>query len=104
MSGYSWAPLAWTVLLVVSWPYVQRVRHAAMAPLAAYSIFVTTFSALAAVLFGMMTTLLAGFGHGAMLDRPMGVLLFLIVGFVPGILMGHWLIQRPLRRMPLPGE
>ena len=104
MSGYSWAPLAWVFLLVASWPYVQRVRHPGMAPLAAYLLFVTTFSALAAVLFGMITTLLAGVGRGALLDRPLGVILFLVLGFVPGILMARWLIQRPLRRAPLPGE
>ena len=104
MSGYSWAPLAWLVLLVVSWPYVQRVRYRGMAPLAAYLIFVITFSALAAVLFGMIMTLLAAYGREAALDRPSGILMFLLLAFAPGFLMGSWLIQRPLRRMPLPGE
>jgi hypothetical protein len=32
------------------------------------------------------------------------VALFLAVGFLPGLAMGRWLIQRPLRRAPLPGE
>ena len=104
MSGYSWAPLAWIVLLVVAWPYVQRVRYAGMAPLAAYLVFVTTVSAMAAVLFGMLTTLLASVGRAHLLDRPAGVALFLAVGFLPGLAMGRWLIQRPLRRAPLPGE
>jgi hypothetical protein len=104
MSGYSWAPLAWVVLMVVSWPYVQRVRYPGMAPAAAYLIFVTTFSVMASVLFGMLTTLAASFGRRAVFDHPIGVLLFLALGFLPGLLMGRWLIQRPLRRTPLPGE
>lgn len=104
MTGYSWAPLAWIVLLVASGPYVQRVRHVGMSPLAAYLIFVSTFSALAAVLFGMMTTLVAASGPDAPVGRPAGVVVFLVVGFVPGLVMGRWLIRRPLRRMPLPGE
>ena len=63
MSGYSWAPLAWIFLLVVSWPYLQRTPCGDGARGGISLIFVTTFSALAAVLFGMMTTLLAGFGE-----------------------------------------
>ena len=104
MGGYSWAPLAWAMLLAASWPYVQRVRHAGMPPLAAYLIFVSTLSALAAVLFGMMTALAAASAPVTMLERPAGIVAFLVIGFAPGMLMGHWLIQRPLRRMPLPGE
>ena len=104
MVGYSWAPLVWAMLLVASWPYVQRVRHAGMPPLAAYLIFVSTLSALAAVLFGMMTALAAASAPVSILNRPAGIVAFLVIGFVPGMLMGRWLIQRPVRRMPLPGE
>ena len=74
-----------------------------MAPLAAYLIFVTTLSALAAVLFGMIMTLLAAYGREAVLDRPSGTLMFLFLGFAPGFLMGSWLIRAPAARTA-PGE
>ena len=104
MSGYSWAPLAWIVLLLVSWPYVERARYHDMSQVAAYLVFVTTFSTLAAILFGMVTTVAASLGRARMLDHPVGILLFLVAVFLPGLLLGRWLIGRPLRRMPLPGE
>ena len=104
MSGYSWAPLVWAILLVVSWPYVERTRYRGMAQIAAYLLFIATFSALAAVLFGMITTLAASLGRTDLLQRPAGILLFLAGGFLPGLAMGRWLIRRPLRRAPLPGE
>ncbi len=104
MSGHSWAPLAWIGLLILSWPYVQRVRYAGMAPFAAYLIFAATVSAMAAVLFGMITAVLASLGQAEVLDHPTGIILFLVLGFSPGLVMGSWLIQRPLRRVPLPGE
>ena len=104
MSGYSWAPLAWIVLLIASWPYVERARYHGMPQVAAYLVFVTTFSTLATVLFGMGATVAESLGRARMLDHPAGRLLFLVVGFLPGLLLGRWLIGRPLRRMPLPGE
>ena len=63
-----------------------------------------TFSTLAAILFGMVTTVAASLGRARMLDHPVGILLFLVTVFLPGLLLGRWLIGRPLRRMPLPGE
>ena len=85
MSGYSWAPLAWIVLLIVSWPYVERARYHDMSQVAAYLMFVTTFSTLAAILFGMVTTVAASLGRARMLDHPVGILLFLVAGFAARI-------------------
>ena len=34
----------------------------------------------------------------------LGALAVLGLAFMPGLLLGSWLISRPLRRMPLPGE
>jgi hypothetical protein len=104
MGGYEWLPLAWVVVLAGAWPYTLRARHPAMSPLAAYLIFVIPFSAMAAVLFGMATNLLASMGWGAMPAGPLVAVLLAAAVLVPSFLLGCWLIRRQPRRAPLPGE
>jgi uncharacterized protein (DUF2062 family) len=104
MGGYEWAPLAWIVLLAAAWPYVRRARHPAMGPVVAYLIFVVAFSAMAAVLFGMATSLLASMSWADMLAHPLTAVPLLALVFAPSFLLGRWLIQRQPRRAPLPGE
>jgi hypothetical protein len=35
---------------------------------------------------------------------PVAAVGLLALAFLPGLLLGRWLISRPLRRMPFPGE
>lgn len=104
MGGYGWAPLAWIVVAVGSWPYADRVRHPSIAHATAWLVLVATFSAMAPVIFGLLTALAADLHRNALLARPFGAVAVLGLAFAPGLLLGSWLISRPLRRMPLPGE
>lgn len=104
MSGYGWAPLAWTVMSLASWPYVGRVRHPTMSHVTAWLIFVVTVSAVALVLIGLLTAVLNELHRDVLLTLPSGLIALLILASAPGLLLGRWLILRPLRRMPLPGE
>ena len=120
MGGYGWAPLAWIVVAVGCWPYADRVRHPSIAHATAWLVLVATFSAMAPVIFGLLTALVfaayptwitesppVAFAVPlafALLARPFGAVAVLGLAFMPGLLLGSWLISRPLRRMPLPGE
>lgn len=104
MSEYGWVPLAWATISLASWPYVERVRHPTMSHTAAWLLFVATSSALALVLVGLLTALAADPHRDAALTRPLGSFALLGFAFAPALLLGRWLISRPLRRMPLPGE
>ena len=104
MSGFSWAPLAWAILLVAAWPYVERVRHPSISHAGAWLVFVATFSAMAMVLLGLLGAVAADLGRNALLTRPLEALALLALAYAPGLLLGSWLISRPLRQMPLPGE
>jgi hypothetical protein len=81
----------------------MRTRHPESKPLAAYLIFVIAFSMMAAVLFGMLTSLLVGIGAADRLEQPLSALLFLALVFAPGFFLARALIRRPPRRSPLPG-
>lgn len=94
---YGWVLCAWAALLVASWPYAERTRHPAVPQVAAWLVLVATFSAMAPVLFGLLTAM-------APVTGPVAPLGLLALAFLPGLLLGGWLITRPLRRMPLPGE
>ena len=104
MASYGWSALVSLIVLIVAWPYAQRVRHPAMSPLAAYIIFAATFAAMSTVLFGMVTSLLESTGSPATLRHPIGALGLLGLTLAPGFLLASWLIQRQPRRAPLPGE
>jgi hypothetical protein len=67
-------------------------------------VFVATSSAMALVLFGLLTAVAADLHRDELLARPLGRLALLALAFAPGLFLGRWLVSRPLRRMPLPGE
>ena len=104
MSGYDWAPLAWTILSLASWPYAGRVRHPTMSHPTAWLILVATASAVGLILIGLLTAVATELHRDVLLSRPLGLIALLILASTPGLLLGRWLILRPLRRMPLPGE
>lgn len=104
MSIYGWALSVWTILSVVSWPYVARAGHPSISHATAWLVFVATFTALAPVLFGLLTAIALDAHRDALLTQPPAMVALLGLTFAPGLLLGRWLISRPLRRMPLPGE
>ena len=101
MGSFGFWSLVVFAALLAAWPYAQRVRHPAMSQAAAYAIFVVTFAAMTAVLFGMVADLLDSAGSSGALRHPIAVLGLTLA---PGFLLASWLIQRAPRRAPLPGE
>lgn len=89
------------MVLVAAIPYVARIRHPEQRAIAAYFIFVTVFVASAAVLFSMFTWLAGELGLLAELGRPGPALLFLVIVFLPAIILASWQARKPpLRRGP----
>ena len=104
MATYGWLALLSLLTLTGAWPYTQRVRHPSISPLAAYLIFVVALAAMTSVMLGMVSNLLAGHRASDNLQDPVGTLGLFALTLAPGLLLASWLIQRPPRRAPLPGE
>jgi hypothetical protein len=94
--------LATLLLLVASFPYVQRARHPETRLLAAYLLYVGTFVLVTAVAYFVVGWLVAWAGLGEALTRPWGAALFLILVFVPAFAIARWQIKRPPMQSPLP--
>jgi len=92
----------WVVFLLAAAIYVRHARHPRQKPLAAYLIFVLVFSATAFFMFGVLTYLAGAMGWLAVLDRPTGATLFLILVFAPALVLARWQISRPPRQAPPP--
>jgi len=90
------------LVLILAVPYVRRFRHPESRPVAAYLIFVLAFLAGAAVLYGILTTLLFVFGVGHVLSTVRGAAVFLVLDLVPPLILAHYLIRRPPREAPMP--
>lgn len=98
MQQFYIALACWAGILLLAVPYVRRARHPEAKPLAAYLIFLTVFTAAAAVIFSLLGNILAAFGLGAWLVHPAGAVLFLILVFGPAYLLGRWQVRKPPRR------
>lgn len=90
----------WAGLLALSVPYVLYAKHPAQKPVAAIAIFVLVFSVAAFLLFRVASLLLQLAEVGDVLTEPWAAVLFLIVVFVPAILLARWQIRKPPRGSP----
>lgn len=96
-----WISLAgWIVVLVLFGFYVPRIRHPAQKPFAAYLIFVIVFTAVAIGIFVPLAYLSAQFGLGHALERPLPILIFLAVVFVPAFAIARWQARKPPSQPP----
>lgn len=94
--------LATALLLVASFPYVQRAKHPETRLLAAYLLYVGSFVLIAAVAYFVAGWVVALAGLGDALARPWGAAVFLILVFLPAFAFAGWQIKRPPMQSPLP--
>ncbi|MGE5320851.1 MAG: hypothetical protein ACM3KD_11770 [Hyphomicrobiaceae bacterium] len=92
----------WLVLLAFALPYVRRVKHPEVKPLAALMMFAMIFSVGSAALFVALTWIALATGLAAGLAHPLGALLFLALVFIPPFVLGRLVIGRPPLNRPLP--
>jgi len=102
MSTGAWSLIVWAVFLLAAAVYVARYRHRSQRPIAAFLIFVTLFSATAAVLYFLLIWLAAALGLIPALHSVVGAVLFLSLVFVPALLLARWQALKPRWWMPPP--
>lgn len=83
------------LILVAAIPYVGHIRHPEQKPLAAYLIFMSVFVVVAIMLFSLLGSLVLQLELSQMLDRPGPAVLFLVLVFLPAILLASWLARKP---------
>ncbi len=94
--GNFWNSLIIGVLiLAAAVPYIARIRHPEQKPLAAYLIFVTVFILVAVLLFNLLGWLVTQLELGQTLDKPGPAVLFLVLIFLPAIILAGWLARKP---------
>lgn len=94
------APLIALVLLL-SIPYVARIRHAGQKPLAAYLIFIVTFLSAFLVLFIGIARLLQALGAARLLDSGGAAVVYTLLVLFASLALGTWQARKPpMRRRP----
>jgi hypothetical protein len=83
------------IILAIAIPYVARIRHPEQKPLAAYLIFTSVFVVVAVVLFNLLGWLVALYELGEYLHQLGPALLFLVLVFLPAIILASWLARMP---------
>lgn len=91
------------VLLAAAYPYVARTRDPEQRTFAAYLLFVTVFLSAAIVLYALLSRLLSVFDLTRLLDHPLVALLYLVLIFLPALLLGAWQARKPPIRRGPPG-
>ena len=94
--------IALAALFVVAVPLVGAVRHRDERPLAAYLIFMVTFSFVATIVFTTLVSIGQHWPTGANASitwSPTGVLL---ICFIPALIVGLWMASRPPYDSPTP--
>jgi hypothetical protein len=95
MLNYWTSIIICAVLLAAAIPYVTRIRHPRQKPLAAYLIFVSVFVATAAGFFNLLARLTHQLGLGTALEETGPMLLFLVLVFLPALVLATWLASKP---------
>lgn len=98
----TWALITVGVLLLVAAvPYVRRIRHPDQRLLAAYLIFMTLTLTGSVVMYALLVPLFQSLSLLSYLKHPVGALVFTILIFLPGFLLGSWQARKPpVRRRP----
>jgi len=92
---YVTALALWAVFLAVASLYTNRARNPRTRPLAAYLIFAATFTMSSFVIFVVIIAALSAFGRLQALTDPISAALFLVVVFVPPLLIARWQLRKP---------
>ncbi|MBD3669920.1 MAG: hypothetical protein HUJ29_04030 [Gammaproteobacteria bacterium] len=95
MTSYWISLVIAVVLLVVTYPYAMKIRHPDQKPLAAYFIFVSVFVISVIVIYTLLLQLAEIVGLTAVLNETVPALVFIVLVFVPSILLARWWTRKP---------
>jgi hypothetical protein len=90
------------VLLIAAAIYSTRVKHPETKPLAAYLIFVVSFSTVSFVIFAAAISFLRLVDYSHVLTHPVGALILLLTAAVPAFIVGRWQIRKTPKARRLP--
>src|SRR5512139_1530768 len=96
------ALVIWLILLALAFPYVRRVKHPQVKPLAAFLLFAMLFSVVSGTLYFALLWVVLKVGWAAMLASAFSALAFLALVFAPAFLFARWMIKRPPLNRPVP--
>lgn len=96
---YAGALGLWVFFLVGAAFYTRRAGHKDASPLASYLIFITVLTVTAFSCFIGLALLLQASGAIAALQHPFGIVVFLILVFVPAALLARWQMRQPPKRV-----
>lgn len=89
------------LVLALSWPVAQSLRHDKLRPLAAYLLFTSVFVLVAAAIFLLAVRLGAALLGVEAMEGPAAAFIVLLLSLVPGFAAARWIVRRPQeRRMP----
>lgn len=97
-------PLVWGLVLlalVACWPIAQSLRHQGLHPMAAYLLFVSVLTLVAAPVFwGLILGASALFGPAA-LEGAVAAVVIIFLSLLPGFAAARWIVRLPQwRQMP----
>ncbi len=92
---YSLSIMFGVLILAAAIPYVARIRHPKQKPLAAYLIFISAFVVSASIFFNLLAWLAYKLDLGGALSKPAPAVLFLVLVFIPAIILARWLARKP---------
>lgn len=90
----------WIGLIVMAIPYVRHARHPDTKPLAAYLIFVMTFSVTSGVLFWGALWIARWIGAGNLLDASGALVALLAIVFIIAFAVARWQLRLPPKKAP----
>lgn len=85
----------WAVFLIAAIFFTRRLRYPQTPPLAAYLIFSAVFTMSSFALFAVITAVLGAFGQSHVLAEPIAAAAFLVVVFIPALLIAGWQLRKP---------
>ena len=87
--------LIWMAFFILAIPLIRRIRHPDQRPFAAYLIFVSIFTLVAGILFALLSWLAVVLGLSSALERLFPAIVFLLLVFVPALLVATWQARKP---------
>lgn len=88
----------WAIVLIAAVFYARWAKHPSTKLIAAYLIFVTTFTVVAFIIFMCLIMLLTSLGQSRALTHPLAAAVFLLAVFVPAFLVARWQLRKPARK------
>lgn len=100
MDAPIWGLAGWLAFLLLAIPYALKARHPETKAVAAWTIFVLSFTVIAATIYAVLIIVAASTGIGHWIQTAAGALAFLFLIFAPALILATYIIRRPPRRRP----